>query len=72
MLDHRVVAALGAAAQALHASARFHKQAEVAHRRQARQLMRTLEHVQRESARLGVELQITQAPEKGSHSDPTP
>ncbi len=65
-MDHKTVAVLAAAAEALHASARAHKRAADAHRKQARRLYTALSLVERECDRLGIHLEITQTPGRES------
>jgi len=63
-----VTAALSDAAQALHESARTHKRAEFQHRKQARDLMRRLDVLQRVCAEHGITLETSTAPEGKGHS----
>lgn len=57
-MDGDVTAALAGAAQALHDSARAHKQAEFRHRRQARDLQRKLDLLREACALYGINLEI--------------
>lgn len=65
-MDHRTVAAIAGAAEAIHASVQTHKRAQEAHRRQARRLSKALEELRRECERHGISLEITQAPGRES------
>jgi hypothetical protein len=69
-MDTRTVTVMTAAAEAIHASARAHKRAEAAHKREARRLMQALSLLRGEAARLGIRLEITEtSTERESHSD---
>ena len=63
-----VTAALSGAAQALHESARSHKRAEFQHRKQARELMRRLDELQRVCVAHGITLETSTDPLKEGHS----
>lgn len=65
-MDHRTVAALAGAAEAIHASAQAHKRAEAAHRRQAKRLRVALDVLREECERNGIRLEITQTPGRES------
>ena len=63
-MDPELIAALAAAAEAIHASIETHKRAQEAHRRQRKRLSKALEVLIREAARHGVRLEITQTPRR--------
>lgn len=63
-MDHRTVAVLAGAAEAIHASRQTHKRAQEAHRREARRLSKALEELVRECERHGIHLEITQTPRR--------
>lgn len=65
-MDHRTVAVLAGAAEAIHASIESHHRQREVHRRQAKRLYVALEELRREAERLGVRLEITQTPTKES------
>jgi hypothetical protein len=70
-MDTRTVTVITAAAEAIHASARAHKRAEAAHKREARRLMQALSLLRGEAARLGIRLEITETPQGGGQSERT-
>lgn len=59
-MEHRDIAAIAAAAEALHASIQIHKTAQESHRRQARRQSKALEELRAVCERHGVTLEITQ------------
>lgn len=63
-MDPELIAALAAAAEAIHASIETHKRAQEAHRRQRRRLSIALEGLHRAAERQGVRLEITQTPRR--------
>lgn len=67
-MEHHDIAAIVAAAEALHASIQTHKRAQEAHRRQARRQSKALEELRAVCERYGIRLAITQTPRR-SHSE---
>jgi hypothetical protein len=64
-MEHRDIAAIAAAAEALHASIQIHKTAQESHRRQAKRQSIALEQLRAAYRRLtGVDLEITQTPRR--------
>ena len=59
-MDHRTIAVLASAAEALHASLDIHRIAQESHRRQSRRLSKALDEVLAEAKRLGCPIEITQ------------
>ena len=59
-MEHRDIAAIAAAAEALHASIQIHKTAQESHRRQAKRQSIALEELRAFAARHGITLEITQ------------
>lgn len=59
-MEHRDIAAIAAAAEALHASIQIHKTAQESHRRQARRQSKALEELRDLCERHGFPLEITQ------------
>lgn len=63
-MEHRDIAAIAAAAEALHASVQIHKRAQESHRRQAARQSKALEELRATLKRHGVTLEITQTPRR--------
>lgn len=59
-MDHRTIAVLAGAAEALHASLEIHRIAQESHRRQSKRLAKALDEIQAEAKRLGCPIEITQ------------
>lgn len=59
-MEHRDIAAIAAAAEALHASIQIHKTAQESHRRQAKRQSIALEELKAVCERHGIPLEITQ------------
>jgi len=64
-MEHRDIAAIVAAAEALHASIQIHKTAQESHRRQAKRQSIALEELRAAYKRItGMNLEITQTPRR--------
>lgn len=61
-MDRQTIAVLAGAAEAIHASIATHNRAREAHRREARRLHAALDQIHKEAERLGIRIEITQAP----------
>jgi hypothetical protein len=59
-MDHRTIAVLAGAAEAIHASIESHNRSREMHRRQAKRLHATLDEIKAEAKRLGISIEITQ------------
>ena len=65
-MDHRTIAVLASAAEAIHASRQTHRRAQEAHRREGKRLSKALDQIQQEAERLGIRIEITQTPRRES------
>ena len=63
-MEHRDIAAIAAAAEALHASIQIHKTAQESHRRQVKRQSIALEQLRAVCERHGINLEITQTPRR--------
>lgn len=63
-MEHRDIAAIAAAAEALHASIQIDKTAQASLRRQVKRKSKALEELQAAARRHGVNLEITQTPRR--------
>lgn len=63
-MEHRDIAVIVAAAEALHASVQIHKTAQESHRRQAKRQSKALEELRALCDRHGIHLEITQTPRR--------